>query len=260
MKQTIKEIEMLLQSVTEPDDPFVKKCQQDERKGVQALLQRWKKKQEELMAEKRRFEKMMVYEKEAQKQGFQYVAGIDEVGRGPLAGPVVAAAVILPENIFISGINDSKKLSSKKREQLYQEIKNEALAIGIGVVGADVIDEINIYQATKKAMNIAINQLSIFPDFLLIDAMKIDTPITQRSLIKGDSLSVSIASASIIAKVYRDRLMMEYSKKYPEYQFEKNAGYGTREHIQAIRKFGPTPIHRKTFAPIKEYIHNENEK
>ncbi|MEN0649140.1 ribonuclease HII [Caldifermentibacillus hisashii] len=260
MKQTIKEIEMLLQSVTEPDDPFVKKCQQDERKGVQALLQRWKKKQEELMAEKRRFEKMMVYEKEAQKQGFQYVAGIDEVGRGPLAGPVVAAAVILPENIFISGINDSKKLSSKKREQLYQEIKNEALAIGIGVVGADVIDEINIYQATKKAMNIAINQLSIFPDFLLIDAMKIDTPITQRSLIKGDSLSVSIASASIIAKVYRDRLMMEYSKKYPEYLFEKNAGYGTREHIQAIRKFGPTPIHRKTFAPIKEYIHNENEK
>lgn len=260
MKQTIKEIEMILQSVTEPDDPFVKKCQQDERKGVQALLQRWKKKQEELMAEKRRFEKMMVYEKEAQKQGFQYVAGIDEVGRGPLAGPVVAAAVILPENIFISGINDSKKLSSKKREQLYQEIKNEALAIGIGVVGADVIDEINIYQATKKAMNIAINQLSIFPDFLLIDAMKIDTPITQRSLIKGDSLSVSIASASIIAKVYRDRLMMEYSKKYPEYQFEKNAGYGTSEHIQAIRKFGPTPIHRKTFAPIKEYIHNENEK
>lgn len=260
MKQTIKEIEMILQSVTEPDDPFIKKCQQDERKGVQALLQRWKKKQEELMAEKRRFEKMMVYEKEAQKQGFQYVAGIDEVGRGPLAGPVVAAAVILPENIFISGINDSKKLSSKKREQLYQEIKNEALAIGIGVVGADVIDEINIYQATKKAMNIAINQLSIFPDFLLIDAMKIDTPITQRSLIKGDSLSVSIASASIIAKVYRDRLMMEYSKKYPEYQFEKNAGYGTREHIQAIRKFGPTPIHRKTFAPIKEYIHNENEK
>lgn len=260
MKQTIKEIEMILQSVTEPDDPFVKKCQQDERKGVQALLQRWKKKQEELMAEKRRFEKMMVYEKEAQKQGFQYVAGIDEVGRGPLAGPVVAAAVILPENIFISGINDSKKLSSKKRQQLYQEIKNEALAIGIGVVGADVIDEINIYQATKKAMNIAINQLSIFPDFLLIDAMKIDTPITQRSLIKGDSLSVSIASASIIAKVYRDRLMMEYSKKYPKYQFEKNAGYGTREHIQAIRKFGPTPIHRKTFAPIKEYIHNENEK
>ncbi len=260
MKQTIKEIEMLLQSVTEPNDPFVKKCQQDERKGVQALLQRWKKKQEELMAEKRRFEKMMVYEKEAQKQGFQYVAGIDEVGRGPLAGPVVAAAVILPEKIFISGINDSKKLSSKKRQQLYQEIKNEALAIGIGVVGADVIDEINIYQATKKAMNIAINQLSIFPDFLLIDAMKIDTPITQRSLIKGDSLSVSIASASIIAKVYRDRLMMEYSKKYPEYQFEKNAGYGTREHIQAIRKFGPTPIHRKTFAPIKEYIHNENEK
>lgn len=260
MKQTIKEIEMILQSVTEPDDPFVKKCQQDERKGVQALLQRWKKKQEELMAEKRRFEKMMVYEREAQKQGFQYVAGIDEVGRGPLAGPVVAAAVILPENIFISGINDSKKLSSKKREQLYQEIKNEALAIGIGVVGADVIDEINIYQATKKAMNIAINQLSIFPDFLLIDAMKIDTPITQRSLIKGDSLSVSIASASIIAKVYRDRLMMEYSKKYPEYQFEKNAGYGTSEHIQAIRKFGPTPIHRKTFAPIKEYIHNENEK
>lgn len=257
MKQTIKEIEMILQSVTELDDPFVKKCQQDERKGVQALLQRWKKKQEELMAEKRRFENMMIYEKEAQKQGFQYVAGIDEVGRGPLAGPVVAAAVILPDNIFISGINDSKKLSSKKREQLYQEIKNEALAIGIGVVGADVIDEINIYQATKKAMNIAINQLSIFPDFLLIDAMKIDTPITQRSLIKGDSLSVSIASASIIAKVYRDRLMMEYSKKYPEYQFEKNAGYGTREHIQAIRKFGATPIHRKTFAPIKEFIHRE---
>lgn len=257
MKQkTIKEIEILLQSISEENDPFIKECLQDDRKGVQNLVKRWKKKHEAMLKERQRLEKMMVYEQNARKQGFRVIAGIDEVGRGPLAGPVVAASVILPEDVYIPGINDSKKLSKIKREQLSEEIQRKALAVGIGVVDADVIDEINIYQATKKAMNIAVHQLSTFPDYLLIDAMEIDVPITQCSLIKGDARSISIASASIVAKVYRDRLMAEYSKKYPEYHFEKNMGYGTVEHIQALQKFGPTPIHRKTFAPVKQMCNN----
>lgn len=256
MKQTIKEIETTLRSISNDQDPFIKKCLLDERKGVQELINRWKKKQDLQKAENERLRKMMLYENEAQKQGFQFIAGIDEVGRGPLAGPVVAAAVILPNDAFLPGINDSKKLTAKRREELYKEIIEKAIAVGIGLISAEEIDKLNIYQATKKAMLAAIQQLNFLPDFLLIDAMKLDVPVSQQSLIKGDSSSISIASASIVAKVYRDRLMVEYSKKYPQYQFERNMGYGTRGHLQAIRTYGPTPIHRKSFSPIKEMINN----
>lgn len=256
MKQTIKEIESTLRTISDDEDPFIKKCLLDERKGVQELIKRWKKKQEIQFAEKERLRKMMQYENEARKQGYQLIAGIDEVGRGPLAGPVVAAAVILPNDAYLPGVNDSKKLSIKRREELYKVIIEKAVAVGIGLISAEDIDELNIYQATKKAMLGAIQQLNLLPDYLLIDAMKLDVPVSQQSIIKGDSLSISIASASIVAKVYRDRLMVEYSKKYPQYQFERNMGYGTSEHLQAIRTYGPTPIHRKSFSPIREMIKN----
>jgi len=198
--------------------------------------------------EKRRLEKMMQFETKCISDGFKFIAGIDEAGRGPLAGPVVAAAVILDPKIVIPGINDSKKLSEAKREYLYDEINNKAISVGIGIVDEKTIDEINIKQATYMAMEMAISNLKVKPDFLLIDAEKlINVPIHQISIIKGDSLSVSIAAASIIAKVTRDRILDEYDKKYPEYGFGKHKGYGTKQHIESIRNFGLLPIHRRSF-------------
>ncbi|MCU9612121.1 ribonuclease HII [Caldibacillus lycopersici] len=254
MNYTIKEVENRLEQITNMDDPFLLACMDDERKGVQSLISRWKKRQAQQNLEHIRLEKMKQYEKEARQQGFQLIAGIDEVGRGPLAGPVVAAAVILPEDIDLPGVNDSKKLSASKRELLYEQILEKAIAVGIGVVDSNDIDHLNIYQATKKAMHHAVNDLSVFPEYLLLDAMKIDAPLPQLSLIKGDALSISIASASIVAKVYRDRIMAEYGIQYPAYHLEKNMGYGTKEHLQALEQYGPTPIHRKSFSPIKEMV------
>ncbi|OJG28286.1 ribonuclease HII [Enterococcus caccae] len=198
------------------------------------------------------FEEMQQFENSARAQGHRLIVGIDEVGRGPLAGPVVAAAVILPENFQLLGVNDSKKLSAKKRDELYDEIQNQAISIGIGMVDHNKIDEINIYQASKLAMGIALEDLCFIPDYLLIDAMKLDVKIPQESIIKGDARSVSIAAASIVAKVIRDRLMEDYGKMYPGYGFEKNAGYGTKEHLLGLQKQGICTIHRKTFAPIKD--------
>lgn len=198
--------------------------------------------------EKRRLEQMMLFETKCIDEGYKHIAGIDEAGRGPLAGPVVAAAVILDPNVVIPGINDSKKLSEAKREFLYDEIYNKAISVGIGIVDEKTIDEINIKQATYMAMEIAINNLKVKPDCLLIDAEKlINVPIHQISIIKGDSLSISIAAASIIAKVTRDRILDEYDKKYPEYGFGKHKGYGTKQHIESIRNFGLLPIHRRSF-------------
>lgn len=254
MAYTIKQIEEKLQQITDENDSFIKECSLDERKGVQVLLEKWKKTKEKEKIERARFAEMTKYEQEARKQGFSLIAGIDEVGRGPLAGPIVASAVILPENIFIPGLNDSKKLSFKKREELYEQIYQSAISVGIGVVSPEEIDRLNIYEATKKAMLDALQQLTPFPDYLLIDAMELVTPIPQRSIIKGDANSMSIASASIIAKVYRDRLMLDYHKQYPQYRFDKNMGYGTKDHLEALEKYGPTPIHRKSFSPIKEMV------
>ncbi|MFH1028171.1 MAG: ribonuclease HII [Pseudomonadota bacterium] len=197
----------------------------------------------------------LAYEKIAQAQGFQRIAGVDEVGRGPLAGPVMATAVILPPGLHIPGIDDSKKLSPFKREILFDVITAKALAIGTGSVEPEIIDSINILQATRLAMLTAVRQLSPLPDFLLIDGITpINTSIPQKTVKKGDSLSLSIAAASIIAKVTRDRLMVEMDQRYPGYGFAGHKGYGSALHLEAIRQLGPCPIHRLTFGGVKEHV------
>lgn len=223
----------------------------DERAGVVSLISKYKKQEEKIEAEKKRMEDMYIYERKY--ADFQYICGIDEVGRGPLAGPVVAGAVILPKDCDILYLNDSKKLSEKMRESLYEEIMEKAVATGIGIVGPNVIDEINILQATYEAMRMAISNLKVRPDLLLNDAVKIpQVDIRQVPIIKGDAKSASIAAASIIAKVTRDRLMVQYDEVLPGYGFASNKGYGSGDHIRAIKDLGPTPIHRQTF--IKNFV------
>ena len=195
---------------------------------------------------------MKEFENELYNNEINFIAGIDEVGRGPLVGPVVTAAVILPKDFYDERINDSKKLTEKKRELLYDVIMENALSVGIGMSSPEVIDEINILNATKKAMIEAINNLSVKPQHLLIDAVKLDIDIPQTSIIKGDAKSESIAAASIIPKVTRDRMMVELDKKYPMYDFKHNKGYGTKKHIEALYKYGPLKEHRKSFAPVSE--------
>lgn len=202
---------------------------------------------EKIRKEKERTHLLYVYERE-QRVCASFIAGVDEVGRGPLAGPVVAAAVILPSDYEITGLNDSKKLSEKRREAMDEIIRREAVSFGIGLIRQDRIDEINILQATYEAMRLALEQLSPAPDMILADAVTIPGIETrQLPIIKGDAKSASIAAASIIAKVYRDHLMIEYDSLYPEYGFARNKGYGTKEHINALKEFGPTPLHRKSF-------------
>lgn len=223
----------------------------DDRSGVVSLISKYKKQEEKLEQEKRRIENMSIYERKY--ADFSYICGIDEVGRGPLAGPVVAGAVILPKNCDILYLNDSKQLSEKMREVLYDEIMEKALATGIGIVSPARIDEINILQATYEAMRMAIGELRVCPDLLLNDAVTIpEVAIRQVPIIKGDAKSISIAAASIIAKVTRDRLMVQYEEVLPGYGFASNKGYGSAMHIQAIKELGPTPIHRQSF--IKNFI------
>lgn len=197
---------------------------------------------------------MKEFENELYENGIKYIAGIDEVGRGPLVGPVVTAAVILPRDFYDERINDSKKLTEKKRELLYDVIMENAVSVGIGISSEDVIDEINILEATKKAMIEAVNNLSVKPEHLLIDAVKLNIDIPQTPIIKGDAKSESIAAASIVAKVTRDRMMVELDKMHPEYDFKHNKGYGTKKHIEAIEKYGILKEHRKTFAPCNKYV------
>lgn len=198
---------------------------------------------------------MKEYENNLYNNGINLIAGVDEVGRGPLVGPVVACAVILPKDFYMEEINDSKQLSEKKRDSLYPIIMENALSIGVGIISEKIIDEINIYEATKLAMKKAINNLSIKAEHILIDAMKLDIDIPSTSIIKGDCKSISIAAASIVAKVQRDKMMYELDKKHPEYDFANNKGYGTKKHIEALLKYGPLKEHRKTFKPVsKIYI------
>ena len=199
------------------------------------------------------------YEKELNEQGIKLIAGVDEVGRGPLIGPVVAAAVILPENFILKGLTDSKKLSEKKREEYYEIIKKEAVAIGVGVISEKRIDEINIYEATKEAMKLAINNLNPKPEHILIDAMPLELDIPTTSIIKGDLLSISISAASVIAKVERDHMLYEIDKLFPMYDLKNNKGYGTKRHIEAIKQYGITKYHRLSFKPVfdnKDKINN----
>lgn len=223
----------------------------DNRAGVVSLIAKYKKQEEKLKLERERIANMQMYERKY--ADFSYICGIDEVGRGPLAGPVVAGAVILPKDCEILYLNDSKKLSEKKREELYDEIMEKALATGIGIVGPARIDEINILQATYEAMRMAIGNLQVTPDLLLNDAVTIpEVSVKQVPIIKGDAKSVSIAAASIIAKVTRDRLMVQYEEVLPGYGFASNKGYGSAAHIEALKKLGATPIHRLSF--IKNFV------
>ena len=253
-KYTIGEIEQQLFGKEEVKKEFLKGLRNDSRKGVQKLVLKWERQEEQKKQVHEQFVNMSSFERKYRSEGFEYIAGIDEAGRGPLAGPVVAGAVILPENFYLPGLNDSKKLTESKRDEYFEVIMSEALAVGVGLINAAEIDEINILQASKKAMLSAVNQLGITPDFLLIDAVKLDTPYPFEALIKGDSRSISIAAASIIAKVTRDRLMKELSIEFPQYGFGANMGYGTAEHLRAIKEHGVTDHHRKTFAPVREYI------
>jgi ribonuclease HII len=219
----------------------------DNRKGVRAIAGQLQKKQKRREAAAAKIREHQAIERTARTQGYTLISGIDEVGRGPLAGPVVAAAVILPERSAIAGIDDSKKLSAKRRETLNAAIRDEAVAIGIGVVDPETIDAMNILEATKLAMTDAVAQLAPQPDLLLIDALKLPSQIPVQAVVHGDARCYCIGAASIVAKVYRDRLMQGYARIYPEYDFEHNMGYGTAAHIEALRACGPTPIHRRSF-------------
>ena len=199
--------------------------------------------------EEERLKKLKQQENELRKKGFNTICGIDEAGRGPLAGPVVVASVIMPENSMIEGVNDSKKVSEKKREVLYDKIIEEAISYGVAIIGQDEIDEINILNATKKGLTMSLQELTVRPDLILVDALEhIDTMgIPYESIIKGDAKCYSISAASIIAKVTRDRIMREWDKVYPEYNFAQHKGYGTAKHIEAIKQYGLCPIHRRSF-------------
>ena len=251
---TIKEIKEKLTTIIDLDSSVFKELEKDPRAGVQKEIQKRKKAIQAEIDENLRLEGMLRYEKDLYSKGTFLIAGVDEVGRGPLAGPVLAAAVILPKNCKIKGLNDSKKIPKKKHEEIFQAVKDNALAIGIGIMDNHVIDKVNIYEATKLAMKEAISQLEPQPEHLLIDAMKLDLPISQTSIIKGDANSLSIAAASIVAKVTRDKIMADYDQEFPGYDFSQNAGYGTAKHLEGIDKHGITPIHRTSFEPIKTIV------
>ncbi len=255
MNKTIKEIKVEFAQVEEKQtkniDILIDKYKDDPRRGVKQIVNKYIKQKEDLRKEIERSNNMKLYERKYRQ--YSYIGGIDEVGRGPLAGPVCAACVILAEDCDILYINDSKKLSEKMRESLYDEIIEKAISFGVGSSNASRIDEINILQATYEAMNSSIADMDPQPNLLLVDAETIpNLSIEQLSITKGDSKSISIAAASIVAKVIRDRLMVAYDKVFPQYNFASNKGYGSKEHIEAIKKYGPCPIHRRSF--IKNFI------
>ncbi len=246
IKSTV-EIKQILQAASVMELPaFIDTYAPDQRTGVRRLVETARKRLEALEKEMERIEGLRAYEEKY--KDYQFICGIDEVGRGPLAGPVVAGAVILPKECRILYINDSKQLSEKKREELYDVIKEQCIAWGVGCVGPERIDEINILQATYEAMRQAVGALSQKPDILLNDAVTIPgLPMPQVPIVKGDAKSISIGAASIMAKVTRDRMMAQYHKMFPEYDFAGNKGYGSAGHMEALRKYGPTPIHRRSF-------------
>lgn len=233
----------------------IDQLKRDPRKGVQRLVQSYERERSKHKQLEKQFVKMLTYEQRLWDKGFTYVAGVDEAGRGPLAGPVVAAAVILPKDFTLLGINDSKTLSEDTRKEYYQRIKDEAIAYHISYVHEYMIDQLNILEATKYAMTDCLDQLRPKPNYALIDAVNIQhSHIKTDTIIKGDAKSVTIAAASILAKVSRDRYMKKIHEKYPEYDFASHKGYGTREHLNRLKKYGISPIHRRSFTPVKRYI------
>lgn len=250
---TMDEVRALLQSET-ADPEAVAALAEDPRKGVQKLLAAYLRRMEREQAELARVEALYRWESECYKKGIRCVAGIDEVGRGPLAGPVTVAAVILPPHWFAKGLNDSKKVLPKQRERLSDEIRRAAMAVSIVSLSPEEIDAQNIYEATMTAMYEAVKQLPVRPEAVIVDAMPLHFSVPTLSLVHGDAQSASVAAASIVAKVHRDHLMDEYDKIYPEYGFARNKGYGTAEHIAAIEQYGITPIHRKSFEPVRSML------
>lgn len=248
-KLSIKQIKDLM--VKDCNDELLTAIKNDARKGVQSIYISYQRE----MKERQRVANLYTFENECRANGYKLIAGVDEVGRGPLAGPVVVASVILPENFFIEKINDSKKLSKATREKIYDIIMENAIAVNRAIIDEKTIDRVNIYQAAMNGMYEAIYGLNPKPDAVLIDAMPLESlDIYHQSIIKGDAKSASIAAASIVAKVERDRMMNEFDKIYPQYGFAKNKGYGTSEHLEALRKYGPCEIHRKSFEPIKSMV------
>ncbi len=249
-KMKINEVKELLAGT--PTCEQLAELKADERSGVQKLLAAYYKRLEKAAQEKERFTKMLSYEKKYYAQGIQYVAGVDEAGRGPLAGPLVIAAVILPQDVFISGLNDSKQLSAAKRDKLYDEVLAKAVAIEVNIVSVSNIDKYNIYTATQRGMAEVLEHLPVRPQVALIDAMPVEAKGMETvSIIHGDALSASIAAASIIAKVTRDRIMERMDVLYPAYGFANNKGYGSGAHMQAIAEFGATKWHRRSYEPVK---------
>lgn len=250
-KYTVDEIKKILQQDV-VEETFIDQLKQDERTSVQKLVKQYENKIQKEYDEFQKFITMSIYENELRYSGVELIAGVDEVGRGPLAGPVIAAAVILPADCWLFGIDDSKKLSEAKRLYFYEQIKKHAISIGVGICTSEEIDRYNIYEATKIAMERAIAKLNSKPQHLLLDAMQLPrVEIPQTPIIKGDSKSISIAAASIIAKVTRDAYMKKLGSKHPEYGFERHVGYGTKEHLQAIENHGIISEHRKSFEPIR---------
>lgn len=251
---TVAQVEQFLQQQSFLSPELIEKLNNDKRISIIRLLNKWQKQQREQHDEKIRLHKLYKHEYALVDQGYQLIAGVDEVGRGPLAGPVVVGAVILPLGCCIPGLNDSKQLTRPQREQLDVVIREQAIAYNLAIIDEKVIDKINIYQATVLGMYQALNGLSPAPDAALIDAVPLnELTIKAYSIIDGDAISASIAAASIIAKVARDRIMQKLDEEYPEYGFAHNMGYGTMEHITALQHYGPCPIHRRSFAPVKEW-------
>lgn len=253
-KETISSIKQRfdLGQVTEKEIAHLKT---DHRKGVQQLIKRYEKEKWRLSVLEEKFQEMRIYEKKQYENGKKYIAGVDEVGRGPLAGPVVAAAVILPSDFKLLGLNDSKLVNEKQRNEFYEIIKEQAVHFGISVINNEQIDRLNILKASKLAMREAISQLTPYPDHLLIDAVHISgVNCTQESIIKGDMKSISIAAASILAKVTRDKIMKVIHQEYPMYHFKDNMGYGTNQHMESLLKYGPTPYHRVSFSPVQQLV------
>ena len=247
---TISEIrEILLGS---PSEEFLVELELDQRVAVKKLLQAYYKRIEKAALERERFHKMLSYERQYYDEGAKLIAGVDEAGRGPLAGPLVIAAVVMPQDFFISGLNDSKQISASKRDKLYDEILQKALSVSVNIVSISNIDELNIYRATQQGMAEVLLHLDKQPDVALIDAMPVEAgDIKTVSLVHGDALSASIAAASIIAKVTRDRIMEKLDTLYPAYKFANNKGYGSKDHMQAIDQDGVTEWHRRSYEPVK---------
>lgn len=254
MKKTIEAWRDWLQK-NEVTDDVLAELLADTRQGVRQLGKRCQLHKEKEKAELDRLNRMWEYEKQFWQNGYQLIAGVDEAGRGPLAGPVVAAAVILPQDFDVTGLNDSKQVVAAERNKLRQRIEQSAIGVGVGIVDVEYIDQHNILQATFQAMRIAISQLPVKPDQLLLDAVKLPkVAIPQRSLIKGDSLSHSIAAASIIAKTTRDEWMLDLHKQYPQYGFDQHMGYGVPIHLEMLKKYGASPIHRRSFSPVRAVL------